>query len=99
MKARIYSPAKTAMQSGRAKTGRWILEYETETPRRPEPLMGWSSSEDTLNQVRIGFSRVEDAVAFARRQGLDYTVAPPRQRKVVPRNYTDNFRYVPPSDV
>ncbi len=93
MKVRIYQPAKTAMQSGRAKVGRWVLEYEIETPRRPEPLMGWISSGDTLNQVRLSFDTRDDAVAFARRKGFEYTVQDAAPRRVRPRNYADNFRH------
>ena len=92
MEVRIYQPSKTAMQSGRAKTGRWILEYEIETPRRPEPLMGWISSGDTLNQVRLEFDTEEEAVAFAERKGWSASVSKPRERRVRPRNYADNFR-------
>ena len=92
VKARIYQPAKTAMQSGRAKTHRWVLEYEPVTPRRPEPLMGWISSGDTLNQIRLRFETEEEAVAFAKRKGLDYAVERPQERHVTPRNYADNFR-------
>ena len=92
IKARIYQPAKTAMQSGRAKTHRWVLEYEPATPRRPEPLMGWISSGDTLNQIRLRFETEEEAVAFAKRKGLDYSVEEPHERQVTPRNYADNFR-------
>ena len=92
MKVRIYQPSKAATQSGRAKTHRWQLEYEIETPRRPEPLMGWISSGDTLNQVKIGFDTKEEAIAFAQRKGLDYTVQEPPVRRVRPRNYADNFR-------
>lgn len=92
MNVRIYKPSKTAMQSGRAKIGRWTLEYEIETPRRPEPLMGWISSGDTLNQVRLQFDTREEAVAFAERKGWGYTVSEPRERRVRPRNYADNFR-------
>ncbi|MEM7446495.1 MAG: ETC complex I subunit [Pseudomonadota bacterium] len=92
MKARIYQPAKTAMQSGRAKTHRWLLEYEPATPRRPEPLMGWISSGDTLNQIRLRFETKEEAIAYAKRKGIDYEVEEPHQRHVVPRNYGDNFR-------
>ena len=96
MKVRISQPSKTAMQSGRAGTGQWILEYETETRRQPEPLMGWTSCGDTLNQVRLDFKSAEDAVAYAQAKGWDYSVLPPHERRVVPKNYTDNFRYVPP---
>ncbi len=92
MKVRIYQPSKAATQSGRAKTHRWLLEYEIQTPRRPEPLMGWISSGDTLNQVRIGFETKEEAIAFAERKGLDYSVQEAPVRRVRPRNYADNFR-------
>lgn len=96
MKVRIYQKSKNAMQSGRAREGRWVLEYETETPRRPEPLMGWISAGDTLNQVRINFQSAQDAVAFAEKKGWAYSVQPPHERVVRPRNYGDNFRYIPP---
>ncbi len=92
MNVRIYQPSKTAMQSGRAKTQRWQLDYEIETPRRPEPLMGWTSSGDTLNQVRLSFDSKEEAIAFAERKGWSYSVADTPIRRVRPRNYADNFR-------
>lgn len=92
MQVRIYQPAKTAMSSGRAKTQAWILEYEIETPRRPEPLMGWTSSGDTLNQVKLSFPSREDAVAFAERKGWGFSVQEPHERRVRPRNYAENFR-------
>ena len=93
MKAKIYKPAKNAMQSGRANSTKWLLEYELETPRRPEPLMGWISSHDTLNQVRIQFDTKEEAVAFAEREGFEYSLSEPHARKVKPQNYIDNFKY------
>ena len=92
MKVRIYQPSKTAMQSGRAKTQNWVLEYEIETPRRPEPLMGWISSGDTLNQVRLNFPSKEEAVAFAEKKGWAFDVAETQSRRVVPKSYADNFR-------
>lgn len=95
MKARIYKPAKNTMQSGRASTAEWVLEYELETPRRPEPLMGWTSAGDTLNQVRMKFSSKEAAIAFAEGHGMDYSLAPEAQRRVTPRSYLDNFKYRP----
>jgi hypothetical protein len=94
MKARIYKPSKTAMQSARGNTGKWVLEYELATPRTPEALMGWSGSGDTLNQVRLKFDSQEAAMNFAEKKGLDYTLASARGRKLRPRNYGDNFRYV-----
>lgn len=98
MKVKIYQTGKTAMQSGRANVGRWVLEYELETRREPEPLMGWIASGDTLNQVRLSFKSPEDAVAYAEGKGWEYTVMPSHERRVVPRNYVDNFKYVPPED-
>ena len=91
--ARIYRPAKTAMQSGRAGTREWVLDYEPASRRVPDPLMGWTSAGDTLNQVRLRFDTLEEAVAFAKKRGLDYTVIEPRQRSVKPKSYADNFRY------
>lgn len=96
MEVRIYKPSKNAMQSGRAKAeGGWILEYETATPRKPDPLMGWNSCGDTLNQVRLKFACAEDAVAFAVKKGWGYSVQAAQERCVRPRNYVDNFKYVP----
>ncbi|MGO4724588.1 MULTISPECIES: ETC complex I subunit [Inquilinus] len=92
MQARIYRRSKTAMQSGRGKIHDWVLEYEPATPRRPEPLMGWVASGDTLNQVQLAFPTKEEAVAFAERKGMVYSVQQEHERRVVPRNYSDNFR-------
>ncbi|MCB9957322.1 MAG: ETC complex I subunit [Rhodospirillaceae bacterium] len=92
MRARIYRPSRNTMQSGRGNLRHWLLEYELETPRRPEPLMGWVSSGDTLNQVRLRFSSEEEAVAYAKRKGIDYTVQHEQERRVTPRSYSDNFR-------
>ena len=96
MKVRIYSPAKNTMQAGRGKTQNWLIEYETISARKPEPLMGWTSSEDTLNQVRMDFATADEAIAFAQKQGWEYTIAAPQERVVTPRNYADNFKYTPP---
>ncbi len=93
MGVRIYRPAKTAMQSGRAGTRDWVLEPTDETARRPEPLMGWSAAGDTASQVRLRFASREDAVAYAKRNGLAYTVREPAARPVRPRAYADNFAY------
>jgi len=92
-RARIYRPTKTATQSGRAQTRKWILEYEPATPRRPEPLMGWASAADTLNEVQLRFNTCDEAVAFADRLGLDYTVIAPNESAERPKSYADNFRY------
>ena len=93
MKAKIYKPSKNAMQSGRSNTARWVLEYELETPRRPEPIMGWTAAGDTLNQVRMRFASKDAAIAFAESKGFDFSVAEEQARKIIPRSYLDNFKY------
>jgi ETC complex I subunit conserved region len=95
MNVRIFKPSKNVMQSGRGKTHSWVLEYETSSTRQPENLMGWTSSGDTLNQVQIRFSSQEDAVSFAKGKGWNYTVLPEHDRQLKPRNYGDNFKYIP----
>jgi len=92
-RARIYRPTKTAMQSGRAQARKWILEYEAATPRRPDPLMGWASADDTLNEVQLRFDTRDEAVAFAERLGLEYAVIAPQDTAGKPKSYADNFRY------
>jgi hypothetical protein len=91
--ARIYRPSKTAMQSGTAATRKWVLDYETASRRTPDPLMGWSSAADTLNQVRLRFETLEEAIAFAAKKGLDYTVIQPHERTPKAKAYAENFRY------
>lgn len=98
MNVKIYRPCKSTMQSGQAKSEAWVLEYELSTPRRPETLMGWTSSEDTLNQVRLKFATLDEARAFADSKGWTCSVQLPHERKVKPRNYVDNFKYVPPEE-
>jgi hypothetical protein len=91
--ARIYRPSKTAMQSGRGQTRKWLLEYEPATRRDPDPLMGWSSARDTLNEVKMHFETLDEAVAFAAKNGLDYTVIEPHARTLKAKSYADNFSY------
>ena len=93
MKVKIYKPAKSAMQSGRGNSSKWVLEYEAVTPRRPEAVMGWSAANDTLNQVRMQFESKDAAVAFAESEGWEYAVSEAHTRKITPRNYIDNFKY------
>ncbi len=93
MTARIYSPSKTAMQSGKARTKRWVLDYEPETAREVEPLMGWTSSGDMKSQVKLSFDTKEDAIAYATRNGIAYRVVEPKVRPVRPKAYADNFKY------
>ena len=92
MQVRIYRPSRTATQSGTAGTLSWVLEYEPGTPRRPEPLMGWTSSGDTLNQIKLRFESKDEAVAYAKRKGLIFTVEKERERRILPRSYSDKFK-------
>jgi hypothetical protein len=93
MAARIYRPAKTAMQSGKAKAGTWTLEFEPEQPRKVEPLMGYTSSRDMKSQIRLTFETKEEAIAYAQKNGIAYTVQEPKEtrRRVV--SYSENFRF------
>ncbi len=93
MVVRIYKPAKTAMQSGRARTKEWVLEHEPQSPREVEPLMGWTSSADTAAQIRLEFDTREDAIAYAERKGLAYRVLEPKERAPVKKSYSDNFKF------
>ena len=93
MRARIYRPARTAMQSGKALTKRWVLEYEPESPRRVDPLMGWTSSSDMRSQVVMEFDTKEEAIAFAEKNEIPYQVFEPARPRLRARSYSDNFRY------
>ncbi len=93
MAARIFSPAKTAMQSGKGKTGHWVLEFDSEAPRRIDPLMGYTSSGDVKQQIRLSFSSREDAIAYAEKHGIEYRVEEPHESKRRTISYSDNFRY------
>jgi hypothetical protein len=93
MRARIFQPPKTAMQSGWAKTLAWTLEYVSGSVLRPDPLMGWSGGGDTQTQVKLTFETREEAVAFAERNGLQYEVQLTQERRIKPKAYADNFKY------
>ena len=93
MSARIYQPAKTAMQSGRGRTKAWVLEHEAASARDIDPLMGWTSSGDTSQQVRLTFDSKEEAIAYAERNGLAYTVVEPHARRPAKKSYADNFKF------
>lgn len=93
MTARIFKPARTAMQSGSAKTKLWALEYEPEQPRQIEPLMGWTSSGDMKQQLRLRFDTKEEAVSYCEKCGIPYQVSEaqePARRKMA---YADNFAF------
>jgi hypothetical protein len=93
MTARIYKPSKTAMQSGLAKTKAWALDFDQEEPRTVEPLMGWTSSGDMRQQLRLRFASKEEAIAYCERHGIAYQVSeetPPARRGM---SYSDNFSF------
>lgn len=93
MVARIYRPAKTAMQSGFGNTKGWVLDFEPEAPRRVEPLMGWTSSSDMRQQLRLRFESKEDAVAYCERNKLAYEVFDAALLKRRTMSYADNFSF------
>lgn len=93
MRARIYQPARNAMQSGTARTQHWLLEFVQGSAREVDPLMGWTSSSDTQTQVRLRFETREEAEAYAEAHAISYTVVEPkpRQPNIRPRGYGENF--------
>ena len=91
MLARIYKPAKTAMQSGKARTKDWVLEFEPATARAPEPLMGWTSSTDMNGQVRLAFETKEEAIAYAEKNGIAFQLFDPKPQRQTIKAYADNF--------
>ncbi len=91
MQARIFKPVKTAMQSGRANTHDWVLELRGQGRRSKDPLMGWTSIDDTSGQVHLKFPTREKAIAYAKANGLHFTVEEPRVRKRLIKSYSANF--------
>jgi hypothetical protein len=89
-KAKIYIPNKNPMQSGQGKNDKWILEFITTDPTN-NPLMGWESSSDTSDEVKLVFSSKELAVNYANKKKIDYELIEPKKRKVVKKSYSDNF--------
>jgi len=91
--ARIYQPTKTAMQSGQLNTKQWVLEFEPKEPKRADPLMGWIGSGDMEGQVKLQFNTKEEAVAFAEKKRITFSVQEPNMRRVKPKNYASVFSY------
>ncbi|WP_374764653.1 ETC complex I subunit [Yunchengibacter salinarum] len=92
MKARIYRPAKTAMQSGTANTRKWVLEYEPEEPKRLDPLMGWTGSGDMRRQIKLKFDTRDEAIQYAKRYDIPHEVLPEHRRRTIIKAYADNFK-------
>ena len=93
MSARIYRPAKTAMQSGQAGTKAWALDFEPEEPRQVEPLMGWTSSSDMRQQLRLRFATKDEAIAYCERHGIAYQVSETTTPSRRGLSYADNFAF------
>jgi ETC complex I subunit-like protein len=93
MRARIFQPPKTAMQSGWANTKDWALEFLSSHARYPDPLMGWTGGGDTQTQVKLFFDTREEAIDYANRAGIQYDVELPQARRIKPKAYADNFKY------
>ena len=91
MLARIFRPAKSAMQSGKAKTQVWVLEFEPASIRAPDPLMGWQQTRDTDGQIRLKFETREEAVAYADRHGIAFQLVEPKAAPLIIKAYADNF--------
>ncbi|WP_226580977.1 ETC complex I subunit [Acuticoccus sediminis] len=92
MRARIFKPARNAMQSGNRRTKTWRIELEGLGEPEIEPLMGWTSGTDTRRQVRLDFPTREAAIAYAERHGLDFWVEDEKQHEARKMAYSDNFR-------
>ena len=92
MAARLYQRYKNAMQSGKARTDEWVLEFESDRRKRPDPLTGWSGGANPQEQVTLAFPSLEAAKAYAEREGVAYHLVPPAPAKLKIQAYADNFR-------
>ena len=92
MAARIFQRSKNAMQSGKARAGEWVLQFESGKPKRPDPLTGWSGGADTQEQVTLSFPTLDAARGYADRYGISYHVVPPAEPKLRLQSYADNFK-------
>jgi hypothetical protein len=93
MTARIYKPARNAMQSGKGKSQDWVLEHEQVSRRAADPLMGWTSTTDTSTQVKLTFASKEEAIAYAQKHGIAYVVQAETPARMQKKSYSDNFRF------
>jgi len=89
-RAKIYKPTKTAMQSGSRNTKNWLLEFDTKNTGI-DPLMGWESSKDTMSEVKLEFSSKDEAIAYVKKNNIEYYIIEPQKRKLNKKSYTDNF--------
>jgi NADH dehydrogenase (ubiquinone) Fe-S protein 4 len=89
-KVKIYKPTRTAMQSGKRNTKKWLLEFDT-LDTGVDPLMGWESSKDTMSEIKLEFSSKEQAINYAKKNDLDFYIIEPQKRKILIKSYSDNF--------
>ena len=89
-KAKIYKPAKTAVQSGKRNTKNWILKFDT-LNTGINPLMGWETSRDTLSEIQLEFSNKDQAINYAKKNSIDYYVVEPQKHKIIKKSYAENF--------
>tara|TARA_B100000886_G_scaffold27486_1_gene17424 strand:- start:3 stop:281 length:279 start_codon:yes stop_codon:yes gene_type:complete len=92
MKAKIYKPSKTAMQSGRSKFNKWVLKFNSNPNQKKDSLMGWNGGSNTISQVELKFDTKEDAINYAKRNDIEYVVLESSERKVITKSYADNFK-------
>ena len=92
MQAKIYKPAKTAMQSGRAKYNKWILKISDSKNQTKDTMMGWNGGSNTTSQIQLQYKTKEDAINYAKSNDLDYEVLETSERKVISKSYADNFK-------
>ena len=93
MQVRIFQPARSTMQSGKAGTRQWLLQFASPVRREADPLMGWTSSNNTRQQVTLRFDTKEEAIAYAQREGIAYRVEEPHETKRRTVSYSDNFKF------
>ena len=92
MKAKIYKPAKTAMQSGRSKFNKWVLKFSDKKNQLKDTMMGWNGGSSTVSQIELKFSTKEEAVSYAKKNNIEYEVLETSERKVINKSYADNFK-------
>tara|TARA_B100000029_G_scaffold29392_1_gene28271 strand:+ start:1399 stop:1689 length:291 start_codon:yes stop_codon:yes gene_type:complete len=89
-KVKIYKPTRTAMQSGKRNTKKWLLEFDT-LDNGIDPLMGWVSSKDTMSEIKLEFATKDQAINYAKKNNLDFYIVEPQKRKIIKKSYSDNF--------
>ena len=92
MKAKIYKPSKTAMQSGRSKFNKWVLKISDSKNQIRDTMMGWNGGSKTSSQIQLNFKSKEDAIHYAKSNNIDYEVLETSVRKVISKSYADNFK-------